>query len=109
MMDPLARWWRHEIVVEPHLGTGAYGDRFGPPFTVLAAIDDKTRQVVDSNGAETVSQTTVVFPRPVGYIQPGSKMTLPTTHGGRTSRVIACRVADGGGLPTPDHVEVNLE
>ena len=109
MMDPLARWWRHEIVVEPYLGTGAYGDRFGPQFTVLAAIDDKTRQVVDSNGVETVSQTTVVFPRPVGYIQPGSKMTLPTTHGGRTSHVIACRVADGGGLPTPDHVEVNLE
>ena len=109
MIDPLVRWWRHEVVIEPFLGSGAYGDRYGSQFTALAAIDDKTRQVVNSDGVETVSSTTVVFPRPVGHISPGSKVTLPATHGGRTSRVIACRVADGGGQPTPDHVEVNLE
>ena len=73
--DGLARWWRHEIVIEPFLGSGAYGDRFAPPFTALAAIDDKTRQVVNSDGVEVVSQTTVVFPRPVGFIPPGSKAT----------------------------------
>ena len=109
MTDPLARWWRHEVIVEPFLGSGAYGDKYGPEYTALAAIDDRTRQVVNRDGVEVVSQTTVVFPRPVGYIQPGSRITLPATHGGRTSRVIACRVADGGGQPTPDHVEVNLE
>lgn len=108
MTDPLARWWRHEVTVEPFLGTGAYGDRYGPQFTALAAIDDTTRQAVSPDGVETVSQTTVVFPRPVGYIPPGSRLTLPSTHGGRTAHVISCRVADSGGMPTPDHVEVNL-
>lgn len=108
MTDPLARWWRHEVVIEPFLGSGAYGDRFGPQFTALAAIDDTTRQAVDATGVEVVSSTTVVFPRPVGHIAPGSRLTLPVTHGGRTAHVIACRVADGGGQPTPDHVEVNL-
>lgn len=108
MSDPLARWWRHEVVIEPLIGSGPYGDKYGPEYTALAAIDDRTRQVVDQDGVESVSQTTVVFPRPVGHIRPGSRITLPATHGGRTSHVISCRVADGGGQPTPDHVEVNL-
>lgn len=107
--DPLAAWWRHEVRIERFAGGGPRGDQFDPVFTALAAIDDRTKQVVDGNGSEAASQTTVVLPRPVGFIPPGSKVTLPATHGGRTSFVIACRVADGGGQPTPDHVEVNLQ
>lgn len=109
MTDPLAAWWRHEVQVERLAGSGPRGDVFDPQFTALAAIDDRTKIVVDTNGSEAAAQTTVVFPRPVGFIPPGSKITLPATHGARTSYVIACRVADGGGLPTPDHVEVNLK
>lgn len=109
MTDPLAAWWAHEITVERFLGTSAYGDRWDTPETLLAAVDDRTKQVVNSDGVEVASQTTLAFPSLVGYIRPGSKATLPTTHGGRVARVISCRVANGGGQPTPDHVEVNLE
>lgn len=108
MVDPLAAWWRHSVELETYLGSGPYGDEWGTPLTYMAAIDDKARQVVDSAGVELVADTTVVFPAHVGYIRPGSKVTLPATHGSRSLYVIACRVAHGGGMPTPDHVEVNL-
>lgn len=107
-MDPLAAWWRHTITITPFQGAGPYGDAFGDPYTAFAAISGQVQQVLDGDGIEQVSNTTVAMPREVGYIRPGSKVTLPATHGGRTARVIACRVADGGGQPTPDHVEVNL-
>lgn len=107
--DPLAAWWRHPVIVERLAGSGPRGDQFEPKATMLAAIDDRTKQVVTTDGSEAAAQTTIVLPRHVGFIPPGSKITLPDTHGGRTSFVISCRVADGGGMPTPDHVEVNLQ
>lgn len=109
MTDPLQAWWRHEVTVERFLGNAGFGDEWDTPVVLLAAVDDRTRQVVDTNGAEQASSTTVVLPRGAGFIRPGSKVTLPATHGQRKARVISCRVADGGGQPTPDHVEVNLE
>lgn len=108
MVDPLAAWWRHSVVIAPFLGAGSYGDEWGETFTVGAAIDDTARQVADGDGVEVTATTTVVVPVTVGYVRPGSKVTLPATHGSRTIHVVSCRVASGGGQPTPDHVELYL-
>jgi len=107
--DPLGAWWSHEVTVSRFLGSGTFGDEWDEPVTVMAAVDDTTRQVRDGDGSETVSSTSVVFPIDVGYIAPGSTVTLPALFGGRTARVISCRVAHGGNQPTPNHVEVMLE
>ena len=109
MPDPLAAWWSHEVVLSRFLGAGTFGDEWADPETLSAAVDDTTKTVTDGDGSETVSSTSVVFPIDVGYIQPGSQVTLPQLFGGRTSRVISCQVAHGGGQPTPNHVEVALE
>lgn len=112
--DRLARHWRHPLIVRRLEGSGAYGDVFGQPETIHGAIDGKTRMVRGADGAEVVSSTTVGLPihvdgRPVAYIPPGSEVTLPASHGGRTTLVIDVQVADGGGLPTPDHIALALE
>lgn len=107
--DPLGGWWRHEIRLEEFLEDDSWGSGYGPARTEHAAIDATTRLVRDSSGKEVVSTTTVALPATAGYVPPGSRVTLPAGHGGRTATVIACQVADGGGLPTPDHVALHLE
>lgn len=109
MTDPLAAWWRHEVTVTRFLGSGTYGDEWDEPVTVMGAVDDTTKTVTDGDGSEVTSSTSVVLPIEVGYIIPGSTVTLPDLFGGRTARVISCQVAHGGGQPTPNHVEVTLE
>lgn len=112
--DPLARHWRHPLIIQRYEGTGAFGDVWGQTEMIRGAIDSRTRMVRNSDGAEVVSSTTVALPlavagTPVAWIPPGSLATLPTSHGGRTTRVVDTQVGDGGGLPTPDHINLALE
>lgn len=95
---------RHEVVVEPYLGSSSVGPRYGAPTTVRCFVDGKTRSVRDKTGREVVSSSTF-YARP-GLVCPAeSRVTLPT---GRKTTVIAVLNRDGGGMPTPDHVEVQL-
>lgn len=107
--DPLAGWFAHEVILERLRGRGAYGPVYHPRYTALAAIDSTARMVRDAEGAEVVSSTTVILPAGNGYIEPGSRLTLPGTHGARETTVIACQVAAGGVAATPDHVALNCE
>lgn len=108
MTDPLAEWWRHEVSVQRWLGTSAYGDVYDPATLHMGAVDEKRRLVRDKTGAEVVSETTVRFPATTAAVPPGSLVTLPAAYGGRTSVVIAASRHDGGGQPTPDHLELAL-
>lgn len=94
----------HQVVVEPYLGSTSVGPRYGAPVTVKAFVDEKIRQVRDKTGREVVSSSTF-YARPGLDCPAESRVTLPS---GRKTTVIAVLDRDGGGMPTPDHVEVQL-
>ncbi|MBG0830515.1 hypothetical protein HS041_22395 [Planomonospora sp. ID67723] len=105
MADLPAYLLRHTVTVEPLTGEGPYGPEYGPAAEVRCFIDDKRRLVRDKTGAQVVSETTVFMPLAT-TCPVGSRVTLPT---GRESTVLTSLRRDGGGLPTPDHLEVNLQ
>lgn len=91
----------HTAVIEPYLGAGAHGDLFGPGVTVQCFADDKRRRVRSPSGDEVISSTTVYCL--LATVAPtGSRVQV----NGRTTFVIEALRRDGGGLPTPDHLEV---
>ncbi len=92
---------RHQAQIEPFEGDGAYGPVYGAAVTVNCLVDDERRMVRDAQGAETVSDTTIFFP-PRTRCPEGSRVTV----NGRVTTAITSFSRDGGGLPTPDHVEV---
>ena len=95
---------RHQITVEPYLGDGAYGPVYGPPVVVRCLLDDKVREVRSPTGEQVVSSSTAYCP-PGTAAPPGSRVTVPD---GRQSSVIARLDRSAPGLPTPDHVELQL-
>lgn len=105
-MSSIPGWLlRHQVTVEPYIGDGAYGPVYGPSTTVRAMVDEQTREVRAPDGEQVTSSSTV-YCRPEVDAPPQSRVTLPS---GRTTRVIAAHPRDGGGLPTPDHIEIQLE
>ncbi|MGA5424522.1 hypothetical protein [Streptomyces lavendulocolor] len=96
---------RHRITVEPLLGSGAYGDEYGSATQVRCFLDEQTRNIRAADGSDTVSTSTAYCPLD-SNIPPGSRVTLPS---GRSTTVANALRRDGGGLPTPDHLEVQLE
>ncbi|MFE9645316.1 hypothetical protein ACFYO0_14605 [Streptomyces sp. NPDC006365] len=96
---------RHEVVVEPYEGDSAYGPVYAAPVTVRCFLEEKNRLVRDKDGREVTSSST--FRCRLGAVDapPDSRVTLP---GGRQTTVISQARHDGGGLPTPDHLEVSL-
>ncbi|MBL1107985.1 hypothetical protein JK361_25920 [Streptomyces sp. 5-8] len=96
---------RHEVTIEPYLGETSKGSRFGAAATVRCFVDEQTR-TVRSPGGDDVTSGSTVFADPGTQAPPGSRVRLPS---GRVTRVIQLADHDGGGLPTPDHVEIHLE
>ncbi|MEV0445856.1 hypothetical protein AB0I84_12865 [Streptomyces spectabilis] len=96
---------RHEVTVEAWEGEGPYGPKYGPPTAVPCLLDEQVRMVRSPAGEEVTSSSTL-------YALPGtrcparSRVTLPE---GRQTTVIAALNRDSGGLPTPDHLEVQLQ
>jgi hypothetical protein len=107
--DPLAQWWVHTTDVQRFTGAGPDGDTWDATDTALPCfISDKRRLVRASTGEQVVSETTVLYPKSTPDIPIDSLVTLPALFGGRTSNVLSVSRHDGGGLPTPDHLEVAL-
>ncbi|MGW4810552.1 hypothetical protein ACWEPB_02755 [Kitasatospora cineracea] len=104
-MSRLPGWlMRHRITIEPYLGNSAYGPRYGSAVAVRCFLDEQTRLVRASNGDETTSTSTAYCP--LATDAPAkSRVTLPD---GRQTTVIAALRRDGGGLATPDHLELQL-
>lgn len=97
---------RHSVTVATRTGSGAYGDVFAAPVAVPCLIDDKRTLVRDIGTGQQVVSSSTVYAQvdQAAAFTPGSQVT----YNGRTATVITVNVADGGGLPTPDHVAVSL-
>jgi hypothetical protein len=95
---------RHDITVETYLGESAYGPRYGAPTVVRGLLERSIRTVRGQNGEETTSSGTFRTRLDAG-IEAEARVTLPDDT---TTTVIAVVPHDGGGLPTPDHLEVQL-
>ncbi|WP_108990447.1 hypothetical protein [Streptomyces coelicoflavus] len=96
---------RHRIIIEPYLGDSSTGALYGAAQQVRAFVDEQTRAVV-SAGGEQVTSSSTAYTAPGVTAPPLSRVTLPS---GRVTTVIAALSRDGGGLPTPDHVEIQLQ
>lgn len=107
-VDLLGPWWVHPVTIERLAGKGAYGEKLAAPVTVTGFIDDRRRMVRNGAGSEVMSETTVLLPITTPDVPLGSKVTLPAAFGNRESRVLSAARHDGGGLPTPDHLELAL-
>lgn len=95
---------RHQVSVEPFVGNTSSGPKYDAATPVRCFVLEKTRMVRSPNGEEVTSSTTL-YARLDVVCPAKSRVTLPS---GRTSTVIAAVRQDAAGLPTPDHLEVQL-
>ena len=95
---------RHAVPVEAFTGQGPFGPAYADPVTVRCFVDEKTRLIRSATGDQVVSGATV-YAEPGLTAPVGSRVTLPS---GRVATVLAVSARDGGGLATPDHVELAL-
>lgn len=96
--------FQHTITVEPYEGASAYGPRYGPATQVACFLDAQTRAVRGPDGTQVTSSSTALAP--LDTAAPAlSRVTLPD---GRTTTVIAALRRDGGSLPVPSHLEIQL-
>lgn len=93
-----------DITIEPHLGSGGYGDTYGPAVTVRGIVEEKRRLVRNSQGDEVLSHTTIRCPLDT-VSPPLSKVTVR----GQVTKVILAPAHDGKALPVPSHREVVCE
>lgn len=101
----IPRWLlRHRVTVENPLGSNATGPVYDEPHVLDGFVLAQPRQVRDAEGREVTCPATV-------YLDPSSHVTVGArvTVDGRVATARQVTRHDGGGLPTPDHVEVALE
>jgi hypothetical protein len=104
-MATIPRWLlRQQVTVEPWLGEGPDGPRYGAAEVLACYVENKARVLRAPDGTQTVS-TATVYARLGPTVPAQSRVTLP---GGRVATVMGPWPADGGGLPTPDHLELLL-
>lgn len=94
-----------DILIEPFAGEGPFGQEYGEPAEVRSLVEHKRKLVRDAEGAEVISETTLRM-QLWETCPTGSRVTLP---GGAVSFVITSAPIDGGRLPVPSHLEVNLQ
>lgn len=102
-MADLPEWaLRHTLTAEPYLGRSIGGDPlYGPPVQVRCLIDRNLKEInpdeirVEPSGARIYTQLDA----------PINSETRLTVEGRRVEIVTLFR-RDGGGLPTPDHLEI---
>lgn len=99
------RAMRRRITVEPYLGDGAVGPLYGPQVTVRCFLDEQTRMVRGRDGRQVTSTGTAYCA--LETVCPAeSRITLAD---GRRPIIINVLRRDGGGLPTPDHLEIQMQ
>lgn len=96
----------HTIVIEPYLGESGTGPVYGPAVPVMCFREDSRKLVRNQLGEQVVSESQAYCdPGTVG--PPKSRVQLQGANP-REAFVILAKERDGGGLPTPDHVELVL-
>jgi hypothetical protein len=98
-------WLRHQVTVEPYEGDSAVGPLYGDPVPVRCWLEKKKRLVRAPDGREVTSSSTFYCRLGAVNAPPESVVTLPD---GSKTTVIKQIENDGGGLPLPDHLEVQL-
>lgn len=98
------RYMPHRITIEPYLGDGATGPLYGPGVVVRCLVEQQTRMTRVGEDRQVVS-TTIAFCPLATVCTTQSRVTLAD---GRRPEVVAVLRRDGGGLPTPDHLEIQL-
>lgn len=104
--DPLAAFYVHTVTVEPLEQQGPEGDVFGTAYPLRCFAAAKARLIRGTTGDMVTSDTTITAATSTPNIPVGSRITLPD---GSPTTVLRLSRADGGGLPTPDHVEIVCE
>lgn len=94
----------HEVTVEPYEGNSANGPKYGTAVTVACMHEDQIKLVRNPAGEE-VTSSAVFYAQRGPNIPAKSRVTTPS---GRKTTVIVVADHHGGGLPTPDHLEVRL-
>ena len=94
----------HRILVEPYLGSDATGPLYGPAVEVRCLRERRTRSVRTPTGRQVVAATVI-------RCQLDEPVTAESriTDGGRTVEVLGVATFDGGGLATPDHLEITVQ
>lgn len=97
----------HTIIVEPYLGTGARGEKYGPAETWdRVYVEDTKRTQVAPDGKDEMSSTTVWLD-PERDLPAMSRVTVwAGTHRERTGRVISTAFYDAPRVPS--HTEAFL-
>ncbi|HET6356094.1 hypothetical protein [Streptomyces sp.] len=95
----------HTVTVEAYEGNSANGPKYGAPFAIACLHEDQIKLVRNAAGEE-VTSSAVFYAQRGPTIPPKSRVTLPS---GRKTTVIDVSDHHGGGLPTPDHLEVRLQ
>lgn len=98
----------HSITIEPLEGVYSHGNKYGDPVTHRCFVDNGTTLQLDSEGNEVVSSARV-FMDSGADIPVLSRVTIQRKGAKkRVTYVIDVKERDGGGLPTPDHLELVL-
>ena len=96
----------HTLSVETFGGSGAMGDVYAGPATVLGFLEGKNVLVRDATGAQVVASSTFYCSTTDGArFTPDSRVTI----GARVAHVISQNVNDAPGLGLPEHAAIYLK
>jgi hypothetical protein len=95
----------HTVSVQPFTGNRSHGPTYGPSITHPCFIEHGNQLILSKEGKEIVATSTVYLPLAAESDFPIDSLV---TVNGRPSTVVDVKRRDGGGLPTPDHLEVIL-
>ena len=98
-------WWVHAVDVETAAGLGANGQAFNAAVSVDCFVIEQTRMVLDREGIEVVSSTTIYTPLDKA---PLFKPLSRVTYDGSTAVVISNKSHRAGGLDLPECTEIAL-
>lgn len=107
-IDPLSDWWVHTVTVTPKTGDGPEGATYGNPYAIACFVDDRRRIILGPAGEQIVSETTIYAPTATPNVPLDSVVAIGAPHPAQSATVVGFSRHDGGGLPTPDHVEILL-
>lgn len=104
-MGSLPGWLlTHRMVVEPFLGASGTGPAYGRPVEVRCFVEPG-RATARGGETRTAIETATIYAPLDTVITPEARVTVE----GRRVEVVSVTRRDGGGLPTPDHVEIVVQ
>lgn len=103
---------RFLAVIEPYQGAGAHGPILGPAGTPLPCFAEVRRSLTVDRESRRITATATVW-LPLGTVCPAESMVTVLRRDGSPliarTRVLAASPRDGGGLPVPSHLELQLQ